>query len=144
MNPPSEDIKDLLVSAGIGTFAASSGWGIYIAEEPESPDTTITLYDTQGEAPDPAWLIDYPRFMVRVRGEEDSYLATYAKALAVRDELNGIAPQTVNSTPYVGIWAMTDVTFVEFDDNRRPVFTVNFRIVREPSQVSDDNRDVLT
>jgi len=51
MNPTTIDLKDVLEANSVGVFGASSGWGIYIGFEPESPDTTITLYDTGGNNP---------------------------------------------------------------------------------------------
>lgn len=140
-NAPSEDLKDLLVSAGAGTFAATSGWGIYLGSEPTEPHQVLTLYDTSGGEPNPKFLLDQPHVQVRVRGNPNDQPGTYTKAREVLDTLLGLPRQSVNGTVYVGIWALNDPFLLEYDDNRRPVYTVNFRMWREPD--SGDNRDSL-
>lgn len=135
-NAPSVDIKDKLVSLGVGTFAATSGWGIYIGSEPDGPDvqdTVITLYDSSGGEPNPAWLLDEPHVQVRVRGSRADYTGAYDKAYEVLDALLGLPAETLGGTVYTGIWALNDPFLLGYDDSRRPVFTVNFRIVREPT-----------
>ena len=133
MNPQSEDLKDILVNAGVGTFAATSGWGIYISKEPASPDTVITLYDTGGSAPE--YLLDgtdmfRPNLQVRVRGEPGGYMEAWSKAKEVVDALARLEPQTINGTFYAGVWQQTDIAILQYDDNDRPILTVNFRIRR--------------
>lgn len=48
MNPVSEDIKDKLVELGEGKFAKTDGgWAIFLVEEPDEPQSTITIFDTE-------------------------------------------------------------------------------------------------
>lgn len=133
MTSPAQDLKDKLESAGVATFAATSGWSLRVGKEPATPDTTVTLYDTGGPDPNPKWLIEEPRVMARVRGAADDYPGAYAKAIEVRDELLGSPRETVNGTVYVGIWAEQDPSLIEYDEESRPVFTINFRLVIEPA-----------
>ncbi len=133
MSAPCIDIKDMLVSAGIGTFKAASGWGIYVSEEPTAPDTVVTVYDTGGQDSEPNILLDYPSVMVRVRGAPGDYAAAWSKAQAVKDALLGKSAATVNSTRYVGIWMKGDINYLGRDESRRPQFTLNFAITREPA-----------
>jgi len=133
MNPASEDLKDILVTAGIGTYAATSGWAIYVSKEPKSPDTVVTLYDYSGADPSPKFLRDNPNVQVRVRGAKEAYKAGWTKAQAVKDALLGLPGQTINATKYVGVWMQSDINFINYDDNNRPLFTLNFRITREPA-----------
>ena len=53
MTNPAVSAKDMLVTAGVGTFGASSGWGIYIGQEPTDPKTVVTLFSTGGRASNP-------------------------------------------------------------------------------------------
>ena len=133
MSSTSEDIKDVLVTAVIGTFAGTSGWSIYIGEMPDIPDTVVCLYDRGGDDSNPKWLVDTPTLQVRVRGAVDDYTGGFTKVQAVKDALLGYGSHTVNGTVYVGIWLVGDINFVTRDDKRRPIFTLNFRIVREPA-----------
>ncbi len=133
MKSTSEDMKGVLVSASVGTFAATSGWAIFIGQEPTSPDTVVTLFDAGGSSPNPKNLLDNPNIQVRIRGAVNGYQAAYTKALAVRDALLGLTKRTINNTVYVGVYQMGDIMFIGFDDNSRPLFVTNWRIYREPS-----------
>lgn len=137
MNPASHDLRDLLVTGGIGSTASESSWGIYRGKEPLSPDTTITLYDYGGPV-NPKWRQDEVRVQARIRGNKNGYDEAWQKAKDVSKCLVGIPKQTINGTVYVGIWVVSDVTFSRYDDNDRPIFTVNFRVIREPTD--DDHR----
>lgn len=133
MNPVSQDMKDTLVDAGVGTFAATSGWAIYISREPSSPDEVVTLYDSGG--PEPDYLMDgtdigRPNMQARIRGAPGGYLDAWAKAKEVVDALSRLSPQTINGTWYAGVWQQTAITALQYDDSNRPILTVNFRIRR--------------
>lgn len=133
MNPASVDIKDLLVSNSVGTFGGTTGWGVYIGSMPDTGlDTVITLYDTGGESPELAVAIDKPSLQILVRGTEWDYINTYQKTIEIRDLLLKAPAQTINTTRYDGIWQVSDATFIEYSQNR-PVFSLNFRIFREPA-----------
>ncbi len=141
MNPTSVDIKDLLVIGAHGVFAATTGWSIHIGVEPDNPDTTITLYDTPAEPANPKFLLDFPRWQIRVRGTGNSYPTTYAKALQIRDALLGLPSQTLGGTVYVGIYLVNDIFFLQQDKASRPIFVSNWRAFRQPS--SGDHRQSL-
>jgi len=95
VNPVSEDIKDKLVAGGIGTFATTSTsvWNIYIDDEPDQPDQTITIYDTSAGSPDR--FLNHSRplhktpFQIRVRG--NAYLATHNTIKSVETYLDQIS-----------------------------------------------------
>ena len=144
-NPTSVDISSLLVSAGIGVLAAKSGWSIHVSQEPEKPDQAITLYDTGSwREPHPALLLDFPSMQVKVRGAPGKYAEAHEKIWSIRELLLGLSPQTINGTYYSGVWVMSDIFHVANDENNRPMLTINFRISREPEQVSGDNRQPLS
>jgi len=136
------DIKDQLVTDGIGTFAATTGWGIYISNEPEgNPDTAITLYPTSVAEPNPQWLLEELGLQIRVRGTPGGYVVAQAKAQAIKDDLLGHPQVTINTTKYIGMWMTTDIIFLTTDDRGRPIFVTNWRMVREPA--SGTNRTSL-
>jgi len=135
-NAPSQDLKDILVTAGLGTFAhgtEDSTWGIYISKEPDEPNKIITLYDKGGSSPNPKWILDEPTVRIRVRGAKMGYQDAWTKIEAVKDALLGITPQTVNGTYYTGILMIGDITFIHYDDNNRPIFTSTWQVIREPA-----------
>ena len=133
-------IKDVLVGAGVGTFAATTGWGIYIAREPPAPDTTITIYNTGGADPNPAWLLDFPTVQVRVRGARLGYQAAFAKVVEVKDFLLGRASGLVGTDQLDAVNQSSDILDLGFDDSNRPVIVVNFRLIVEPAQSVNTNR----
>lgn len=148
MTLPSADIKDLLVTAGIGVFAgtSSTAYSINISQEPPFPTvphTAITIYDTGGTAPNARFLLDHPTVQIRIRGNPNDYQAAYLKALDVKDALLGIPQSTVNGVRYVGIWQDSDLISLGNDDNDRPIIVANFRIVRQPPISTSSHRQVL-
>lgn len=119
MNPLSEDVKDKLVAASIGTFASTSAWGIFINTEPDLPDSCITLYDTGGPAPEECFSRSInpllrPSIQVRVRGT--TYLATFAKMKAIINVLRRIGPWTLaaSSTEAADVTAAYNGLSLEF------------------------------
>lgn len=129
MNPPSEDIKDILES--VSSLALTFATNLFVGEvSGEIEGECVSVYDTGGEAPDPHIQYEKPHVQVRVRGNEGDYLGAHELAQQCRDELNGLENYTINSARYIGIWCISDVLFVSWDDHRRPIFTVNFRIHR--------------
>ena len=127
MNAPSVDIKDLLEDAGEGTFAADSGWGIYISQEPTSPDRTITLYDTGGMQPLYSEGEEHPTVQVRVRAE--SYPTVYGKIQAIKSHFVYNGARTINGTEY-DFWLLSDVAFLRVDEMGRTILTMNLRMRR--------------
>lgn len=131
-NPASEDIAQILVGAGVGTVGGASGWRVSISREATAPDTCVTVYDNGGSTPHPNWSLDELDIQVQVRGDREGYRAAYDKVLEVRDVLLGRPTENVNTTQYVGIIMRGDFNFIQYDDNERPVFTLNFIVWREP------------
>lgn len=128
MNPPSEDIKDIL--AGISSLALIFGTDLHVAELPKEPDQCVAIYDSGGYEPQAGYNYERPTIQIMVRGEPGGYCVAQMLAQNCRDELHGLANYTINAARYIGIWCEADVTFVGFDENRRPSFSVNFRIHR--------------
>lgn len=142
MNQTSLDIATLLEAQSVGTKAATSGWGIYTSRQPDSPNTVITIYDSGGFEANPKFLLDTPTIQVRVRGNVGDYQGGYDKILQVKNELLGIPQQTIGGTVYVGIWAIADILFLQYDDKKRPIFVNNWRITREPADESPSTHRV--
>lgn len=132
MTSPAIGVKDLLVSAGVGVFAATSGWNISIGRHPTSPDTSIVCNETGGLSPYPHLRLNFPSVQVMVRGAANGYVAANEKIRAVVDALLGAPSQVVNGDEWQGIRQLGDVAFIGFDESNRPLFTSNFSIIVEP------------
>lgn len=130
MNPASLDIAQRLAAQGHGFLGGAATWSIRVAKEPQTPDGTITLYDTSGESPDPD--SDYWRPSVQVRVRHNNYGTAYAK---MEDIVNELTTDTlsfeINGTRYVGIYQFGSPQFLAFDDNDRAILVANFNIVRQ-------------
>lgn len=138
-----DDAAGILVSNSIGVIAASSGWGIYISEEPLEPDTVITLFDAGGLPPNPKWLLDYPSIQIRVRGARGGYVAARQKIVDIRDALLGLTSQTIGDTRWVSVTMPGDITPLGYDDSKRPLLVVNFRLIIEPAASALTNRTAI-
>lgn len=129
MNPPSEDVKDMLEhsSSGLGLVFASD---LFIDEMPETPDAVVTVRDTGGFDSEANYTYERPTIQVRVRGTKNGYQAMYALAHAIQSFLHAKANETWNGTRYVGILKMGDILSLGRDDSQRPLCRVDFRIHR--------------
>lgn len=141
MVDPAQGVSDLLVAAGIGVFAATTGWGIFISKLPESPDTSIQISGAGGPPSNPKWLLDYPRVQVIVRGAKGGYQGAYTKATAVNDALLGLPSQALNGDRWVAINQSSGLAFMGYDDSNRPLLSLNYLLTIEPA--TGTNRTAL-
>ena len=135
MTAPAEDVKDILVTAGVGKFtgAGPTDWQIFVGHEQATPDKCITLYDSGGVDPDPKWRLDYPNVQARVRSAVGDYQGAHSKAVGVQDALLGLTPRTLNSKSYLGVLMRGGIAFIGRDDMDRPIVTLNFQILLVPA-----------
>jgi len=130
MNPPSEDVKDMVTeSNGIGTF----GTDVFIAHSPPSPNECVTIYDTGGYNPDLATDIENPTVEFLVRGKVGGYKDAWSKADTIKSLLHGVHGSIVNGTRYILIRAVSDILFLGLDEKNRPELSINFSMMRTPS-----------
>lgn len=124
-------IKDLLVAAGVGVFAAPTGWSIHIGLAPNKPDSVISIWPSGGNNPNPKWSLDYPQAQVRVRDKK--WEEAYAKTQQVKDTLLGIPSQDLNGDRWNSITMIGDLTSMGYDEKNRPEFSLNFALIVEPA-----------
>ncbi len=125
--------KDLLVTAGVGTFGATSGWAIFIGKQPTAPHTVVTVYNSGGTNPNPKFLLDFPSLQVRVRGAPGGYVAAQSKAVEVKDALLGLVSQDINGDRWDSVTMAGDITPLGYDQQNRPMFSLNFNLIIEPA-----------
>jgi len=127
MNPPSEDIVEILEqsSVGIGTFATD----LFLHQMPDTPDACISVHDTGGFDPEPH---DYnkPTVQVRVRGDKMGYLDAWNQAEDIKDALHELTNETFGGTRYIQIMMQGDILDIGDDEKGRPVLTLNFLVHR--------------
>lgn len=133
MNPPSVDIKDLLL--GDSNLDLTFGVNLFVSEMPETAGLAVCVYDSGGMAPEPDYVYERPHVQVQVRGSRvpGAYVAAHNMAQQIRDFLMAERNPIVNGARYIGLWPLSDVNFVGYDENHRPQVTVNFRLHRTTS-----------
>lgn len=130
MSAPSVDIKDMLeAESSLGlTFATN----LFIGKEPSQPDNCVTIYDTPGGPPDLGLDKDdkyqYPSVQIRVRN--NGYTTGWDLADDIKDVLHGRAHETWNGTYYTVISCTSDPALLDWDENGRARFIVNFEAQR--------------
>ena len=140
MATPAEHCAAILIAETIGA-ASGDTWPIKIGRFVDKPDAQINLVDTPGRNPNPAYLLDFPTVMARVRDPKDDYATGYAKAKAVKDVLLGCPAQTmVGGDRIDGITMLSDLSLFGWDENSRPLFSINFQLYFEPATNANTNR----
>lgn len=137
MNALSVAIKDWLVTAGIGQFASSSDWGIYIGVEPDAPACCVTLFDTPGATGtvelDRSIPVDQSRIQVRVRSLGYVGGRTKMKAIltALEAKVNTEQAEGGDDVWYAAVIPLASgMTYLGRDGKQRHLFTWNFQVRR--------------
>lgn len=136
MNIPSVDIKDILEGESI--LGLVFGINLFIGREPEKPNECITIFDYSGRPPQQTLgtNIDaenyfYDSFQIRIRGID--YEKTWAIIQDILISLHGRANETWNGTLYTSIICTSGPAMLEWDDNNRVKFIINFETQRRES-----------
>jgi hypothetical protein len=129
MQPPSEDIKDMIVAES--SLGLTFGTDLFIGFEHADPDNCVVIFDTYGGPPqltaDNAKYY-YPSIQILVRNRD--YLTGMALIQNIVDTLHGRAHETWNGTLYSLIRCASDPALLGWDDSRRARFVTNFNIQR--------------
>lgn len=131
MNPPSEDVKDMLeAESGLSlTFATN----LFIGSEPPEPDDCVTIFDTPGSPPELTFTKGenyfYPAIQVRVRNK--SYQDGYSLLKNIQASLHARGHEVWNSTTYELLKNSQEINFLTWDDQRRAIFVATFDIQRQ-------------
>lgn len=134
MRDPSIGIKDILESAGIGTFGATAGWGIFLGEQPAAPHTAIVINRAGGRNPFPHLLLNQPSIQIIVRGSKGGYLEATNKMDQVVNKLLGLTDIVfTNGDEMTSCVQLGDVFYMGLDDGGRSLFSSNFSLIIVPA-----------
>jgi hypothetical protein len=130
MNAPSDDIRTLLESdSSLGLVFQTN---LFIGIEPDQPNECVTIFDTPGSSPQLTMnrgeIYEYPSIQIRVRATE--YLEGWGMIEDVKDFLHGRSQEQLNGTLYTAIICSISPFLLDYDQNRRPRFVVNFNLQR--------------
>lgn len=96
------DISDYLEDQALGTV----GTDIFDTYLPDAVVPSMAVIDTGGQAPDIYLPVDEPTFQVYIRAL--TYAAGFAKLEQVKDALHNIYNQTIGSTNFMYIQALSN------------------------------------
>lgn len=130
MNAPTQDIKDILeADPGLGLIFATD---LFVGKEPTEPDDCVTIFDTPGFPPQLTFNKGedyfYPSIQIRVRNR--SYQNGWTLAENIRILLHGKGHETWNGTVYELIQCINGPMLLDWDENGRARFILNFNIQR--------------
>lgn len=128
MNSPAVDIVDILeAESSLGLIL---GTNIFIGREPITPINCVTVFDTGGRSQ--ANLTDqgyeYPDIAIRVRNT--SYVDGWNIIENIKKTLHGIGNETWNGAYYASILCDYGPGLLDWDENSRARFYINFNIQR--------------
>ena len=130
MNVLSQDIADMLEAES--SLGLTFGTNLFIGREPATPNNTVTLFDTGGHRPD--LNLDstekYERPSLQIRVRNTSYTVGWDLLNDIKDSLHGRAHETWNDTYYSVIYCSSDIAFLDWDNNNRARFVLNFNVQR--------------
>lgn len=129
MNSPAKDIaKYLSGQTGLGTYAGTANWGIFVAVEPDEPVNCVTLYDLGGQG-DQTDDLDMAQVDIQVRVRCNTYSDGYDKHEIIRDLLQ-VSPLTCEDSTFVGVVMTADPAGIGRDDKNKHVLTATYRAIR--------------
>jgi len=106
VHAPSDIVRNLMVDLSLGTTPSTSGsWPIYATREPNSPDSVITVFDTQGMV-EGRFHVDgqvQEHYGIQIRVRDANPVDGYTKAQTIAVTLDQTAYQntvTISSTTY--------------------------------------------
>ena len=141
---PAVGVKERLLAApAIGLNGGLTAWGIFIGTMPPKPDACIAIFDTPGANSSPKWLLDFPQVQILVRGNENGYPQAYQKLIDCRDRILGMDPMVIAGDRWDGVTQVGSAAFLQYDENNRPIFTSNYRIILEPAASASSHREPL-
>jgi hypothetical protein len=124
-----QDILSYIASSTGGSLVTAGTNGFY-GFMPTSPDTCATIYIYGGEPPDVvAEDFEIQGVQVKVRGE--TYALGYALINDIYEALHGLTDVTINNKKYYYTKATSSVMQMGFDELKRPLFVVNFKIIKQ-------------
>lgn len=132
MTSPAEGLKDILVDAGV--VAGATGWTWKVGGL-GSGENEIAIIDSGGRGGEVKVAIDYPSVQILVKGAKEAggYTAAFTKAREVYDALQGIDNPNGVWDELVSCVAVNQPAWLGRDDADRPQFSLNFRLITEPS-----------
>jgi hypothetical protein len=132
MNRPSWDIKDMLEAESSIGLIFGKGGNLFLNAEPTTPDNCVAIFDGYGSPPqltmNPEERYEYPSVQIRIRNKKQDDAWVIIEGIMVA--LHGRNHETWNGTLYTVIKAASSPALLDWDDNGRCRFVINFNLQR--------------
>jgi hypothetical protein len=125
INPPSEDIVDMLESSESGLTLSP----IYIAITPTTPSDVVTVIDSGGMS-QMKYSMERPNIQILVRNKV--YKTGYNMIKNIKYYLDEKSNEVWNAARYISIRTRSEIGYVGMDPKNRYEFSLNFQIYRTP------------
>jgi len=129
MQAPSIDIAEMLEAESV--LALTFGTNLFVGKEPITPANCVTIFDTYGHAPQLGLTTqgyEFPTIQIRVRNID--YVDGWNIIESIKEKLHGIGNITWDGTFYAAIYCAYGPGLLDWDDNSRARFIINFNIQR--------------
>lgn len=132
MSSPAYELAQYLAAQNVGEFGGDGDWSIFVASEPTTPESCITVYD-EGDGDEYFQPIDLDTGGVQVRVRSFSYEMAYEVQKQSRQVLTAIGNEVIQQHYYIGVWAASGIMSIGRDDNERFLLVCNYRVERQSS-----------
>ena len=128
MNPASVDIKDFLLTAGLGLSFATN---LFIGQEPADPEDCVTIFDTPGFGRDKFYdgTLQYHRPSIQVRVRNISYFSGWTVINGITEVLHN-QTMTINGMDYTAMFCSIEPALLDHDANGRARFVTTINLQR--------------
>ena len=130
MNAPSIDIASILEEDS--TLGLTLATNLFVGKEPASPQDCVTVFDTPGFPPQLSYnreeIYEYPSVQIRVRNK--SYQSGWDMIEDIKNALHGQANVSCDTVLYTVIYCSSGPALLDWDENGRCRFIVNFNLQR--------------
>lgn len=126
------EIAGYLVTAGVCT---GIGTDLFILEVPQSPAVCTMIFQYAGDPPGVTFdgaAEDRPSLQVRIRADVNDLATGEARCKSAQTTLHAIANTTIGTTVYQSVQALGSPMWLGNDEQGRPEWVQNYRIVKNP------------
>ena len=113
--------------ADIRTLLTGINSNVYLGDIPDTPDNCLSIFNTGGQPTE--YKLDgvsYEKPTFQIRARNTSYATAEDELNQVKDALNDVSEQTINSTTYMAFYITSDIFTLGKDDRERTNLTINF------------------
>ncbi len=123
-NPPSIDIKDMLLTSGLSLVF---GTNLFVISLPPKVNNAVCIFDTGGQ---PQEQYGYEKPNIQLFVQNTDYVTGYALIRDIKYFLNQKNNELWNGTQYIIIQTRSDILYLGQDEKNRYQWSLNFQIHR--------------